>query len=154
MNRNNGANGGYFVCPASPPASPPVCLGPAKVSLKYRLDEVNIVHLTAAMEGALTSAKMRLPKARIRRWLPSTRSSRSFQTQVHGVRPVCHRLCTIRYVEVAVSSRPVTTFVQEPSALSACLPADFSQYSLGLWRFFIASMTISFDLPASNNCFI
>jgi hypothetical protein len=45
----------------------PVCLDPAKLSLKSGLAEVNIVHLPAAMEGALANAKMRLHEARERR---------------------------------------------------------------------------------------
>src|SRR5450631_1685376 len=45
----------------------PVCLDPAKLSLKSGLAEVNIVHLQSGHGGALATAKMRLHEARKRR---------------------------------------------------------------------------------------
>ena len=44
----------------------PVCLGPAKLSLKSGLAEVNIVHLHSGHGGALATAKMRLHEQRKR----------------------------------------------------------------------------------------
>ena len=73
----------------------PVCLDPAKLSLKSGIAEVNMVHLYSGHGGGvLATEKIRLHEAR-KKTIAAQRSSRSPQTQVDGVRPVCHRPCRL-----------------------------------------------------------
>jgi hypothetical protein len=47
---------------------------------------------TVAMMGSLGDPKMRLPRGKKKKMIATQAEFRSLQTQVHGVRPVCHRV--------------------------------------------------------------